>query len=699
MKIFQLDNTAIVFAEVNGSAVMTAVPADMIPFICEEKINGKDPYGNLRAEAAVQIAVEGEASPRGFYAGKTHRNSELCEKWGMPEFRFTEGEQTELVAEYRTAEGLTARQYFTARRGTGVIVTYCEVQNNSSHPVVLESVPSFLLTRLSPFVRYNDEAEVYVHKLRSYWSAEGMLESRPAREYLLEDSWSGLGYRGEKIGQLGTMPANGYLPWVAVEDKTNGVTWAVNLEAPASWQIEIANVYNAISLCGGLADFTYGHWKKNLSCGEKFRTRTAQIAVVKGNAEEAAQTLVRYSDKTEPVMPCERSLPVIYNEYCYSWGKPRMETVKRLLPVCKELGISYFVVDAGWYSVEGRYWDAVGDWEVNRSYFPDGLKGYADLCAEYGMRAGIWMEFENASTDTDLAREHPDWLLTCGGKPIRHGDRFMLDFRKQEVIAHLRHKVTEMLLKTGVRYIKIDYNESAGLGADGAESLGEGLRLHAEAVQAFYRSLRADIPDLVVEICSSGGMRHELSWLSLGGMCSFSDAHEGREGAVVACNLHRFIPPRKLQIWATIREDYGENETYFTLAKSMLGRMCLSGRLFGREEGICRILREAVSFYGEIKEIIFDGVTTEIKKEGAESFRSVRGVQTLTRRSSDGSKLLWYCFIMGRPQAEVCRGLPKGYRYKKSFGNAEISVCGGKITAKGAPSDWSGIIALLERTC
>ena len=98
-----------------------------------------------------------------------------------------------------------------------------------------------------------------------------------------------------------------------MEDKTNGVTWAVNLEAPASWQIEIANVYNAISLCGGLADFTYGHWKKNLSCGEQFRTRTAQIAVVKGNAEEAAQTLVRYSDKTEPVRPCERSLPVIYN--------------------------------------------------------------------------------------------------------------------------------------------------------------------------------------------------------------------------------------------------------------------------------------------------------------------------------------------------------------------------------------------------
>lgn len=533
-QIFQFHRTALVFAIVKGTAVMTMVPADMTDRICDEKMRGVNPFGEERAESCVQIAVENDVYPREFSAGKTHRNMALSSRWGVPEFDFRQGERTELIATYRTEDGLIARQYFTGEKDTGVISTRCEVENRSEKQVVLESVPTFLLSRLSPFVRYNDETELIVHKLRSYWSAEGALDSQPAAYHMLEDSWSGLGFRLDKIGQLGSMPANGYLPWIAVEDRINGCTWAVQLEAPASWQIEIANVYNAVSVCGGLADFTYGHWKKSLKKGQTFGTHWAHIAVCKGSVEQAAQSLVHFTEKRERVLPSEESLPVIYNEYCYTWGSPSMEIVKKLLPVCKQLGVSYFVVDCGWYRIPGRHWDAVGDWQVNREYFPEGLKAYADLCKEYGMRAGIWMEFENASADTAIVREHPDWLLTLNGKPIWHGDRTMLDFRKEEVRAHLRNKVTGMLKETGIRYLKIDYNESIGLGVDGADSPGEGLREHTEAVQEFYRSLRRDVPDLVIEVCSSGGMRHEPTWLSCGSMCSFSDAHEGAEGAVIA---------------------------------------------------------------------------------------------------------------------------------------------------------------------
>ena len=696
-KFFGFGDMTVVYALEADTAVVTLVPAGTEGALAEEKMNGIDPFGNKRLEPSMQVALEGDAYPRELSAGKTHRNMGLSRRFGIPWFSYERGEEgTRLVAEF-TSDGIVARQVYTQRAGAPAIETHCEVFNGSGRNIVLESVPSFFLSRLSPFVRFNDEADLRIHRLRNYWSAEGMLVSDFPSALSMEDSWSGLGIRLEKFGQAGTMPANGWLPWAAVEDRTHGCTWAVQSEAPASWQMEIANVYNGISLCGGQADFTFGHWKKELGRGRSFATHSAWLTVCRGGLERAAQRLVHNAEGALNVPPAEEDLPVIYNEYCNSWGRPELSFVKEMLPVCKELGIGYFVVDAGWYREEGQGWNLIGDWKVNEEKFPGGLKEYAALCAKYGLRAGIWFEFENVSPASRVAAEHPDWLLTYAGKPIVHDDRCMLDFRKEEVRAYVHEKVTRLLLETGIRYIKCDYNESVGIGVDGAESLGEGLRRHAEAVLGFYRSLREEVPDLVIEICSSGGMRHEPLWSSLGSMSSFSDAHEGPEGAVIACRLHRFLPPRKMQVWAAVKDDYDENDTYFTLAKGMLGRLCLSGRLYGRTPAVMRAVREGVAFYGRIKDVLRDGETLRIRSDGIGYLRDIHGTQTLLRASADGKKLLWYCFAIGVPRRAVTEEVPEGYKLAAVYGNAAVTQNGNALTAVAADARMAGAVALLEK--
>lgn len=696
-KFFAFGEMTVVYGIEGGTATVTVIPSDMCGKLCEEKMNGIDPFGQKRIEPSMQFAVEGDSYSRDFSAGKTHRNKGLSFRFGVPAFTYEEGETVRLTAEYTSPEGIVARQVFTSVRGANVISTYMEAENRTGGKIVAESAPSFMFGRLSPFVKYNDEADLLVHTMRSYWSAEGTLVSQPPSYYGLEDSWSGLGVRMEKIGRLGTMPAEGHLPWAAVEDRTNDCTWAVKIEAPMSWQIEIANVYNGISLCGGLADATFGHWKKQMEAGEIFRTRRAFITACHGGVERAAHNLVRASEISEAYLPSEEEMPVIYNEYCYTWGRPSLDIAKTLLPVCRELGIKYFVTDAGWYRDDERDWNSLGDWLANEKYFPGGLGEYARACRDHGMRAGVWFEFESVSLDSEIAREHPELLLTLDGKTIVHGNRAMLDFRKAETRAYLEERVIGLLLATGIRYIKIDYNENVGMGVDGAESPCEGLRQHTDAVLAFYRELKEKVPDLVVEMCSSGGMRHEPLWLSLGSMCSFSDAHEGPEGAVVACDLHRFISPRKLQIWATIRDDYDENDTYFTVAKSMLGRMCLSGNLAGRTENICRAIREGVAFYAKIKDVVKSGETIKIARENITYLRNIHGVQTLTRLSEDGTKLLWYCFVIGKPGAQVQTRVPKGFVLTDHYGNAKVRQEGNAIGLTAAKADMVGCVALLEK--
>lgn len=148
-QVFEFNNTALVYAMVKGTAVMTVVPSDMTDKICAEKMSGVDPFGTERAESAIQLAIEGDSYPREFSAGKTHRNMALSSRWGIPRFDYRRGQRTELTVTYRTEEGLVARQFFTAEKGSRVISTRCEVENASDRDVVLESVPTFLLDRKS----------------------------------------------------------------------------------------------------------------------------------------------------------------------------------------------------------------------------------------------------------------------------------------------------------------------------------------------------------------------------------------------------------------------------------------------------------------------------------------------------------------------------------------------------------------------
>jgi len=97
------------------------------------------------------------------------------------------------------------------------------------------------------------------------------------------------------------------------------------------------------------------------------------------------------------------------------------------------------------------------------------------------------------------------------------------------VIDYLSQKVIGQLRDAGLGYIKVDYNETIGLGCDNADSSGEGLRQHMQDVQDFFRKMRSELPDLVIENCASGGHRLEPSFMGLSSMASFSDAHETKD--------------------------------------------------------------------------------------------------------------------------------------------------------------------------
>lgn len=62
-------------------------------------------------------------------------------------------------------------------------------------------------------------------------------------------------------------------------------------------------------------------------------------------------------------------------------------------------------------------------------------------------------------------------------------------------------KVIGTLQKYGFEYMKMDYNDTIGIGCDGCESLGEGLRRNMEASVDFVRRVKEEVPGIILENC------------------------------------------------------------------------------------------------------------------------------------------------------------------------------------------------------
>ena len=195
---------------------------------------------------------------------------------------------------------------------------------------------------------------------------------------------------------------------------------------------------------------------------------------------------------------------------------------------------------------------------------------------------------------------------------------------------YLTEKVIGTLKKYGFGYMKIDYNETIGIGCDGAESLGEGLRQNMEASMDFIEKVKREIPGIVLENCSSGGHRLEPGLMGLMSMASFSDAHECPEIPVIAANLHRLIHPAQSQIWAVIRQTDSVRRVVYSMANTFLGRMCISGDVTNLSGEQWKAIDSGIAFYHKIAPVIKEGISFRYGPK-IKSLRHPKGWQGMVR--------------------------------------------------------------------
>jgi alpha-galactosidase len=614
---------------------MTLIPACMKDEVVKNKL--------YDAEPLIQVKIIGDNYPFNYSQGRTLRNSETARAMRYVDQKiFSEESTTSIVTYLQDSRGLCYKHYVRYFDCSDVIEVSCKIVNNTDKDIRLEMLSSFTLGGLTPFIDGLAKGSMVLHQIKSTWSNEGRLVSLPIEEYQLEPSWKPSGANGIRFGQVGSMPNREYFPFVGVEDIKNGVCWGVQLDIASSWQLEAYRKDNALIISGGLADREKGHWIKTVKKGDSFTTPKAVLSTVKGNIDLLCQRITENIRKDLNLPASEYNMPLLFNEFCTTWGNPDEQLVRNIVDEIEGKGFTYFIIDAGWYkkSIESdAKWNIqLGDWIPNKDLFPNGIDKLVDYIHSKGMKAGIWFEPENCGKESEAFYKE-EFLLKRDGYPVTSGARRFLDMKKPEVLEMLDEKVIKFLKDNKFNYIKIDYNANIGIGSDGEDSLGEQLRQSVLASQKFFEHIQKEVPEIVIENCASGGHRLVIPFMERTSMSSFSDAHECNSIPIIAANMHRMILPRQSQIWVVIQKEQPISKYYYQMASAMLGRLCLSGNILGLESEKWDIINEGINMYKQVSHIIDFGIS-RIYGNHILSYYEPEGWQAVIRKSTQNNEVL-----------------------------------------------------------
>jgi len=667
----------------------------------------KDRPGH-KPETCVQLKLRGDHGPNAFAQGRTLRGGHACEALRFESQEIdTEPDGSQHIETVLIGE--TAGCHYRARFhlhwpvDAPYLTAWTELDNIGDNPLTLELLSSFNLDHLTPFHPGAAPEQIKLHRFRSIWSLEGRHESALLEDLHLERSWGGYGIFCERFGQVGSMPVRGFFPFAAVEDTSAGVFWGAQLAHPGSWQMELFRRRDKVSLSGGLADRELGHWWKTLAPGESFASPKATVATVSGGIEDLCHALLQAQEAAAPVLPGEEALPTIFNEWCSSWGNPTHDYVLETADALAKTRTRYLVIDDGWAERPGDEFQQNGDWKINRKAFPQGLKATCDAVRERGLVPGIWFEFEVCNNGSD-AFEQTEHHLERDGLTLQIGSRRFWDFRDPWVVDFLSERLIDLLRDNGFGYLKVDYNETLGigvdeLGADAPGSPGEGLRQHLEGVQNFFRKIRSELPDLLIENCSSGGHRLEPSMQALCAMGSFSDAHETVEIPIISANLQQLILPRQCQVWAVIKDTEDLQRIRYSLASTFLGRMCVSGDVKNMNPEQFAELQAAQAVYEQATPAIRQG-RSHIHRQLSKSWRTPKGWQAVVREGKgvSANQLLIVLHRFAEAASEIEIPLPTGdWKITNSFNPCESSHLADSRISFKHKGEYTGHVYLLEK--
>ncbi|MBO0738801.1 MAG: alpha-galactosidase, partial [Alphaproteobacteria bacterium] len=469
-----------------------------------------------------------------------------------------------------------------------------------------------------------------------------------------------------------------YQPYLAMRAKAS--TYLCQICWSGNWALQAEPSPAGATLSGGLNNWQF---RCRLSAGgnNALRLPTVLFGRFQGDQNAATQHLHNYRRKHRP--DPARPIPVQFNSWYPYLGEPNATAMLALVPLAKRLGCEAFVVDAGWFRTDeddsaSDWTTRTGDWHTSRLRFPNGLREISAACREQGLHFGLWFEPEVIGSLSAIRQNHPEWLHHLDGQPPPVNERAILNLGVPAARRYAFERITRILSRVGVGWMKWDFN--ADLGAGGwAPGLPETLTdldplvAHYEGLYRLQDAIRRWFPDLILEMCASGGGRMDCEILSHAHVNWVSDQpgplrklaiHFGVQLAhpAVVCNdwLVEW-PPGKI---AGYDDDEDEDEDGleercdlpFRLRVAMLGSFGISAAIDHWPEADLVVAAEHVALYrAKLRSIIHHGDQYFLTPPPIDGGSGWAAVWYVAKGGSDG---VLFAFRLGSGETSRVFALP-----------------------------------------
>jgi alpha-galactosidase len=301
--------------------------------------------------------------------------------------------------------------------------------------------------------------------------------------------------------------------------------------------------------------------------------------------------------------------PVHYNTWEAVYFDHDQDKLAKLVDAAAAIGAERFVLDDGWFLGRRDDTAGLGDWFVDETIYPNGLKPLIDRVLAAGMEFGLWVEPEMVNPASDLFRAHPDWVLGCPPAPqLSFRNQLVLDFGRADVREHLYARLDALLTEHPIAYLKWDMNRD--ISHPGGQDGAAGAHAHVEGLYDVLDRLRAAHPAVEIESCASGGGRADFGVLERTDRIWTSDSNDALDRLSIQKGASLFIPAELMgaHVGPTDCHITGRRVSMATrVSTALFGHFGIEANLLALTDEERAELAEGVALHKRLRDLIHAG--------------------------------------------------------------------------------------------
>lgn len=311
---------------------------------------------------------------------------------------------------------------------------------------------------------------------------------------------------------------------------------------------------------------------------------------------------------------------ILLNSWEGVYLRVNQEAMDQMMKEFSSIGGELFVMDDGWFGDKyPRDEDdsSLGDWMVCKKKLPNGVEGLIETSKKYGIKFGIWIEPEMTNKKSELYEKHPDWVLRQEErepKMGRGGTQMMLDMTNPAVQDHV-FKVVDDLMQANpeIYYMKWDANFSIANAASLYLPKKKQSHLYIEYHRGLIKTLeriRAKYPDLVIQLCASGGGRLNYAYFPYFNECWTSDNTDAVQRLFIQWGVSQYYPSNVMAAHVSASPNHQTKRVTplkFRFDVAMTGRLGMEMKPSDLSEKEKEFAKNAIATYKNIRPVIQQG--------------------------------------------------------------------------------------------